>query len=103
MTNFKLLDGTIAKSGQATTFLYICSYGDLRVRFTIKSDSYDAQCVAHADVWSAAELKWNRVAYIPNGDIETDSGLCYRPNWKDERHYSADYDRLQALVKLVLA
>jgi len=104
MSNFKLIDGRISKGGQDVTFRYLCSFGEHKVRFTIKSDAYLAQCKAFAQVWSPTTLSWNEVASLHTGEMETSEGLCYRPHneWDDERHFESDYDRLMTLVREVL-
>lgn len=102
MKNLKLLDAKITKGSQSTLFTYICQYGALKLRFSIKSDAYEENSYARVAVWAQDALSWNAVASIQPSDMETDTGLVYRPNWSDERHYEADYDRLQALAAIVL-
>ncbi len=35
------------------------------VRVYLKSDFYPQQCEGYVEVWSLADLRWNRIAYIP--------------------------------------
>lgn len=49
----------------------------VKVRIKIKSDSYDFQSYARAEVFDQAALKWNQVASIHYSKMSTPSKLAY--------------------------
>lgn len=74
-----------------------------KVRIDIKSDSYNFQSHAWADVWNPATLSWNRVANIHFSDMKTPEGLAYKQDWKMDEHYADDVDYLLGLTVQILA
>jgi hypothetical protein len=75
-----------------------------KIRLSIKSDSYEFQCHAYAEVWSPTNLRWNRVASIPHANMKTRSGLAYLPanNKATAVHFEADRQTLLTMVKAIL-
>ena len=106
---FTLLDSSISKSpeGRDTSvffrYLTVHDASGHKVRFHIVSNSYGDQCSAVAEVWSKEALRWQEVARILPGEMETDKGLFYDRNWNQEKHFEEDYDRLMKLANIVLS
>lgn len=100
----KLTKGTITCTGQDVTLRYLLTHGDHKVRVTIRSNAYKAQCFATAEVWSPVELKWNKVVHLSGNQLQTEEGLCYRPagSWDSELHFEEDYQAILAEVKFLL-
>lgn len=75
-----LIPATIARGSQDLTYSRTVMINKkFKVRITIKSDSYKAQCFAKADVWSADKLSWNNVTYIAPSLMKTEDKLYYWP------------------------
>jgi len=94
----------IAAGSQSVNFVELLSGWGQRLRISIKSDSYLVQSYARIEVWSAAELKWNLVAYVQHGSMLTPAGLIYNPNRSgfQASHFQADRTELIRLAGLVL-
>ena len=110
----KFLDCKIAKGSQdyILTQLYVATYeytsGVIKqtlrhkLRITIKSDSYLQQCYARISIFSPEENKWNRLATIEPGKMQTANGLCYKQNAPGEQEFQNDIDELLRLADLIL-
>lgn len=73
-----------------------------KLRITIKSDAYAAQCFARISVYSSAENKWNPLASIEPGNMVTEHGLSSKPKAPSEYEFQRDIDELQRLANLIL-
>lgn len=111
----ELLDSKISEGSQdyILTQLYTAVYeyksGALKqtvkqkLRITIKSDSYLAQCYAQCDIFSIEEKKWNRLTSIEYGRMQTASGLSHCQNAPTEYEFQNDINELLRLADLILA
>ena len=111
----ELLDSKISQGGQDYTLtqLYTADYVytsravkqtvTQRLRITIKSDSYLAQCFARIAIYSPEERKWNRFASIEHGVMQTEKGLCYKHKAPTEYEFQNDVNELLRLADLILA
>ena len=99
-----LLEETINEGRQDVTARRVLSLGDFKVRLTIKSDSYQFQSFARAEVWNPATLSWNQVHSIHYAEMATPEGLCYHPNKSGLKitHFTRDFDRLLTMVKQII-
>ena len=104
ISSVKSLSLDIAAGSQSVNFVELLSGWGQRLRISIKSDSYAFQSYARIEVWSAAELKWNLVAYVQHGSMRTPAGLIYQPNRSgfQASHFQADRTELIRLAGLVL-
>lgn len=110
-----LLDSKISQGSQDYTLtqLYKATYkggNDVvvwirteKLRITIKSDSYAAQCHARISIYSPEEKKWNRLASIEHGVMQTASGLNHRQDAPTEYNFQHDISELMRLAYLILA
>ena len=101
---FEILEEKVTTSRQGVTFHRIERCLKFKVRFTIESDAYKAQCRAFSEVWNPDELKWNRVHSLQPSEMRTPEGLCYLPNGtgKDRKHFLADHKALADMTWKVL-
>lgn len=101
---FEVLEEKVTTSQQGVTFHRIERCLKFKVRFTIESDAYKFQCRAFSEVWNPNDLKWNRVHYLPHGEMKTPEGLCYLPNGTgaDRKHFLADHKALADMTWKVL-
>lgn len=111
----ELLDSAISQGSQDYTLtqLYAATYertnGALKqtlthkLRVTIKSDSYAAQCYARIAIYSPEENKWNRLASIEHGLMQTVNGLSHCQNVPTEYEFQNDINELLRLAELILA
>lgn len=111
----ELLDSKISRGGQDYTLtqLYTAVYEYARgpvkntvkqkLRITIKSDSYAAQCFARISVYSPDERKWNRLASIEQGNMQTANGLSHHRDAPTEYEFQNDINELKRLADLILA
>jgi hypothetical protein len=104
MANPKIttLDQTISNGRQATTAVSILTIGTFKVRLTVKSDSYDFQCHAKAEVFNFDTLSWNHLYSIPFAQMKTPVGLVYRPNGVNKGFYSSDLGTLTDMAIKIL-
>ena len=103
-TKAVILEETINEGRQDVTARRVLSLGDFKVRLTIKSDSYQFQSFARAEVWNPATLSWNQVHSIHYAEMATPEGLCYHPNKSglNITHFTRDFDRLLTMVKQII-
>ena len=113
--NTELLDSQISQSSQDYTLtqLYVATYERTsrlitqtlkhKLRITIKSDSYAAQCFARISIYSPEERKWNQLASIEPGNIQTVNGLSHYPDAPTEHEFRNDINELKRLADLILA
>ena len=50
----------------------------IKIRFLVRSDSYDFQSFARAEVFSPDALTWNPLASIPYSNMKTKIGLVHQ-------------------------
>lgn len=55
------VDESISTTQQGINYVSLVSRDGLRVRLTVKSDSYEFQSLARAEVWSSTTMTWNEV------------------------------------------
>ncbi len=95
-------EATITKGSQSLNYYEALTYGDYRdpVMFAtfaihIKSDSYIKQCYCMMDRWDGT--KWQRIASLSPGEMETPAKLLYHKHGSDADAYidfAADRDHL---------
>lgn len=104
MKQSTMIEQSISRGRQDVTARRILRVGPHKVRLTVKSDSYDFQCFARAEVWNPADLKWNQVHSIHYAEMATPEGLCYHPNKSGLKitHFTRDFDRLLTMVKQII-
>ncbi len=117
--NFETLDSKLAKGSQDLTLtrLYKVTIRELnnhsraltvlavhKLRVRIKSDSYKFQSYARIEIYNEQERKWNVLASIDHGNMETQEGLHYMPphDPATERDFEDDEEELLRLAGLVL-
>lgn len=95
----------ISPGQQDVTSTSIFIRGQSKVRIKIKSDSYDFQSFARAELFDAASNSWSIAASIHHGQMSTPPKLCYKPQGTGLafHHFSQDFDRLLAIVDGLLA
>lgn len=94
----------VAVGAQDVDYVALGRHAGHKVRIRIRSNPYDFQCHAYADVWSATDLKWNRIGSIPPALMNTPASLCYR---KDSyggmaNQFTADRLDLEKLIRFAL-
>lgn len=108
---WETLDSSISRDDQNVNFLHLVKVDGHKVRLRIRSNSYASQCWAIAEVWSATDMRWNEIATIPHGAMQTPPKLCYHNNlpkdsphkvWNDPSHFRADSERLLSLVTAII-
>ena len=111
----ELLDSKVSQGSQDYTLtqLYSTAYEYTsravkqtirhKLRVTIKSDSYAAQCFARISIYSPEERKWNNLASIEHGLMQTAPGMCHRPSAPTKFDYQDDINELLRLADLILA
>lgn len=99
-----LLEEAINQGRQDVTARRILSLGDFNVRLTIRSDSYQFQSFARAEVWSQATLSWNQVHSTHYAEMATPEGLCHLPNEQGLKinNFILDFNRLLTMVQQIL-
>lgn len=99
-----LMEETVNEGRQDVIARRILSLGDFKVRLTIKSDSYQFQSFARAEVWNPATLSWNQVHSLHYTEMTTPEGLCHYPNKSGLKitHFTRDFDRLLTMVKQII-
>lgn len=102
--HFKTLDSRTVIGGQTVTLKLTCEFEGKKVLFTLKNDSYKAQCVALAQVWRPDHLNWSEVvAMVPEG-LTMKEGAAYLPRegGKAPSVFAADLAELQRLTAMIL-
>lgn len=94
------IDLRIAVSQHDVTWLEHLAAAGRKVRVTIRSNAYVAQCEAHLDVLDPVAMKWNRVAYLPVGTMKTLAGMCYSRTMDDASRTLAFAADRAALLEL---
>lgn len=99
-----LLEETVNAGRQDVIARRILSLGDFRVRLTIKSDSYQFQSFARAEVWNPATLSWNQVHSIHYSEMTTPEGLVYYPNKQGLKvdNFVLDFNRLLKMTQQII-
>lgn len=98
----KSLDTSISKNnGQSVDYRELLEHDGAKLRITIRSDSYNAQCYARVHHWT--DNKWTFVESIAASVMVTDTGLAYKPNMPTKAAFMYDRKELIRLAKLVLS
>ena len=97
-----IIDETYSKGRQSTVAIKIVTIGTFKVRFTIKSDSYDFQSHAKAEIFNFETLSWNNLHHIPFAQMKTPIGLVYKPDGLSKGYYSSDFATLNDVVTKIL-
>ena len=64
-TKEKTIKKELSKGRQSMNYDEFLKLDGLKLKISIKSDSYDFQCHARILVWSEQDLKWNLIDSIP--------------------------------------
>lgn len=83
--------------------LILLNESGLKIKVTIKSDAYQQQSYANADVWSESDLKWNKVFSIHYSNMSTPEGLVYKQTYNLDRFFTKDKDTLLSKAKKILS
>lgn len=99
LEGFTTLNFTIAKERQGVLFKETIQHNASGKKLLVKiySDSYNFQCYATIDIYDPANVKWNRLDFIPFSNMKTPDKLVYQiphggsamalqPMFKDDRH-----------------
>ena len=98
----KKIDESVSKGQQdAIARRVLVLDGQFEVRLTVRSDSYDFQSYARAEVWNPVDLKWNIVHTIHFSDMLTPAGLVYRQGLS-LANFHTDMERLLEATKEIL-
>lgn len=84
---------------------YKIKYGSLEdtmIRIKVKSDAYDFQSYAVADIWKKEDLTWSRLCNIPYSAMATKPSLRYQPNL-GLQHFFTDINSLLTKAEMILA
>lgn len=97
----QVISTSVSEGRQSVTSQDILLIDGHKIRLTIKSDSYDFQSSAVAEVWNGATLSWNRVHSIHYAQMKTRPGLIYGPkcDWK----FGDDQVELMRVARAVLS
>jgi hypothetical protein len=103
-----IVSENISKGGQDVIFSLIEKWTSLtdkllKVKFEVRSNSYDFQCQAVVSVWNEVELKWNRVHSIHHADMKTKHGLCYIPRTANPADFALDVAELRRVATEILS
>lgn len=98
----QLLHHSIAKGRQDTRGEWIYSNGVRRVRIIIRSDDYDFQSHARAEIWDDKGMKWHPVASLHYSEMKTPTAMAFQNQWNNESAYKADRDELLRQVGLIV-
>jgi hypothetical protein len=99
MSKAETINVWLTKGDQSVTYTELLAYKDFRLRIAIKSDAYAKQSFAKIDVFSLNQLQWNSLWVIPQGGMETKSGLHHAPDWEKSIHFQRD--RLELISNVV--
>ena len=103
MTKFTILEDTVSVSGQSAYRKVFACLGDLKLRFSIKSDSYQSQSHAKVDVWSGVEKGWTLVWSILPVEMKTETSLAYLPHGRlTKSHFEQDLMSLKKRSATIL-
>lgn len=93
---------TISPQRSSVQYSELLELGQFRCRIRIKSDDFDFQSHAVAEVWSEQTLSWNEAARIPYTRMKTPHGLPYRKPLHVAETFKADRDALEEQLRWVL-
>lgn len=95
----------ISPGKQDVNATFIFNRGPSKVLIKIKSDSYDFQSFARAELFDAASNTWSIAGSIHHGQMSTPPKLIYKPQGAGLtfQHFSQDFDTLLAIVDGLLA
>ena len=90
------IDEQINRGKQSVDFLLIESKGDHKLKYSIKSDSYNNQCYARAYKWDGT--KWQQICSIHYDEMQTKSKLVYDDTRNYKPYFITDLNRLQKIT-----
>ena len=100
---FDVIEETVSKGDQDVHYLLIGNMDGNKVRVMIRSNSYDFQSHAKAEVWSKTDMRWNPVTHRPFGAMQTPFKLCYnKDNWNRVDHFREDCRYLLGQVAAII-
>ena len=98
-----VLDNHFNLEGQWAVGSRILQVGEYRVRLSIRTDSHPDQAHAYAEVWSAADLRWNRIYDVHHKEMKSPRDLGYsRDVVAAKREMEPDFTQVLAGAMLVL-
>lgn len=74
---------------------------DTTIRIKVKSDAYDFQSYAVADILKKEDLTWSRLCNIPYSAMATKPSLRYQPNL-GLQHFFTDINSLLTKAEMIL-
>lgn len=92
-TKFVNTSKSLSFGGQDVKLFELLNYGDYRLRLSIRSDAYLAQCHARLESFNKADMTWSIVVYRPHADMQTQKGLAYMPPARKATEASFAQDR----------
>lgn len=87
---------TLERGPQSWTRKTSVQWGGHKIRSTITRDSYAAQSHLFVEVWSPAELKWNRVHALSGSEHADALPSAYSKD--DSKIYAATQDLVDRLI-----
>jgi hypothetical protein len=102
----KTIEQSINKGQQSLDYKELLNFNGVKLKISIKSDSYKQQCFAKIEVWN--DFKWNLIDSIHYNEMNTDSKLVYNfssesPNKSDNHLFKADRNKLLDIAKSILS
>jgi hypothetical protein len=76
--------------------------GIFKLKYSIKSDSYDFQSHAVVYVWSEKDMTWNKLHSIPYSEMQTPPKLVYRQDGALKSNFQKDFDELRRIAFEIL-
>lgn len=101
-----LIDESVVAGRQSVSCQQIWAVNaTTKLRLSIKSDSYDFQSYAKADLWNATSGQWNPVYQIHYSQMKTPAKLFYWPERAGvhRKHFLADLDQLKKLALQIIS
>lgn len=102
MTNIEVISEDVSKGRQDVVKTWVLAVGTQKIRIQIKSDSYDFQSHARAEIWDDQKKGWNFVHSIHFGNMATKDKLFYSPAWQSPANFKADYEELLRVTLKVI-
>jgi len=101
---FKTLDSRTVISGQSVILKITAEHKGMKILFTLKNDSYKAQCVALAQVWRTEHLDWSKVVSLVPEELAMKEGAAYLPKegGKAPSVFATDLAELQRMTAMIL-
>lgn len=99
---FDVIEETISRSEQDVNYLLIANLDGHKVRVMIRSNTYDFQSHAKAEVWSKTDMRWNPVTHRTPGSMQTPFKLYYSKEWNRADHFGEDCRYLLSQVAAII-